>query len=117
MSAGKYDIECQQGSDLSLDFTLLKPDGTVQLLTGLSAYMGVKKYHSDKIPMAAYWTSSDGHISITPESGLLELRVSAFETAILDDGGVYDLFVYDPVSGDSAKILEGKFNLDQEVTR
>lgn len=117
MLAGRYDIACKQGTDLEVSWAIKMPGGELQGLWGLSAHLGLKRYYSGVLSTFAQWSTSTGEITINPSTGVIDLVVSADDTAYLPSSGVYDLFLQVGTNGDALKILEGEFVLDKEVTR
>lgn len=116
MVAGKYDIFCDQGATLEVDFTILKPGACTQPLYGLSAHLGIKRHLGDSGATVASWSTTTGELTILPETGVIQLNVSAAATAAINTSGVFDLFLQSG-TGDAHKILEGRFVMDEEVTR
>jgi hypothetical protein len=61
-------------------------------------------------------TTENGRISLGGASGIIEINVSAADTATITGSGVYDLEVISP-TGIVSRIIQGDFTLSQEVTR
>jgi hypothetical protein len=60
-------------------------------------------------------TTENGRLSLN-SSGEINISISATDTALLTDGGVYDLEIVD-ASSNVERVVEGFFVLDLEVTR
>ena len=60
-------------------------------------------------------TTENGRLSVN-SSGEIALSISATDTALLTDGGVYDLEIID-TSSNVERVVEGFFIVDLEVTR
>jgi tRNA threonylcarbamoyladenosine modification (KEOPS) complex Pcc1 subunit len=60
-------------------------------------------------------TTENGRIQITPSTGIVSLTISAADTAALTQGGIYDLELMDSATI-VERLLQGNFNLDENVT-
>lgn len=116
MIAGLYDIECNQGSDLEINFTILGPGHEIQRLHGIEVYLGAKKHWADTGPAMFLWSTTTGEITADPQSGIINLKVPASTTSTITSSGVYDM-VFQDTAGNVVKVLEGNFVLIKEVTR
>lgn len=124
MLAGIYNITCQQGSTFSRTITLKYPDPSsppsdpTYLLwnfTGYAARMQVRRT-VDSSTVLISLTTENGRISLGGASGIIELLITAADTAALTSSGVYDLEII-ASNGVVSRIMQGDFNLSQEVTR
>jgi len=115
-SPGEYDIVCFQGTDLEVDWTFKRPDGSTQELYNVSAHLGIRKYTGDVTSPFAQWSTTTGELIIGIRSGLVQLRVHHDATAAISKSGMYDLF-FQEGTGNAVKVLKGHFLLDPEVTR
>jgi len=124
MLAGIYNITCQQGSTFSRTITLKYPDPAsppadpTYLLwdfTGYTARMQVRRT-VDSSTIIISLTTENGRISLFGASGIMELNISAADTATITSSGVYDIEIISN-AGVVSRILQGDFTLSQEVTR
>lgn len=125
--ADTYDIQADQGADLDLDFIWLDDFGVVKDLTGYSARMMIRKDVFDVNPLLSF-TTPIGGLTISPTLGKTTLKITAAQTAALQvtalDLGVqnwrtswvYDLELVDP-AGLVTRLVQGRFNMNAEVTR
>lgn len=114
MSAGAYDITCEQGATFSRTLTVKDSNGDARDLSDYTARMQVRRTTSSSTTLVEL-TTENGRISLNSD-GEISLSLSATETAALTDEGVYDLEIEDS-SGNVERVVEGSFNLDLEVTR
>jgi DUF4097 and DUF4098 domain-containing protein YvlB len=114
MSAGAYDITCEQGATFSRTLTVKDSNGVARDLSGYTARMQVRRTTSSSTTLVEL-TTENGRISLN-SNGEISLSLSATETSALTDEGVYDLEIEDS-SGNVERVVEGAFNLDLEVTR
>ena len=61
-------------------------------------------------------TTENARISLGGVTGVIELNISAADTAGISSSGVYDLEIISS-SGTVDRIMQGNFTLSQEVTR
>ena len=114
MSAGAYDITCEQGATFSRTLTVTDSNGDARDLSDYTARMQVRRTTSSSTTLVEL-TTENGRISLN-SNGEISLSLSATATAALTDEGVYDLEIEDS-SGNVERVVEGSFNLDLEVTR
>lgn len=124
MLAGIYNITCQQGSTFSRTITLNYPDPTSPPseptylpwnLTSYTARMQVRRTLESANAVITL-TTENGRITLGGTTGIIELNISATDTAGITDSGVYDLEIISS-TGVVDRILQGTFTLSQEVTR
>jgi len=124
MLAGIYNITCQQGSTFTRTITLNYPDPLSPPsdptylpwnLTGYTARMQVRRT-IDSSTVLLNLTTGGGGITLGGSSGVIEIYISAANTATLASSGVYDLEIIS-TTGVVDRILQGNFTLSQEVTR
>lgn len=124
MLAGIYNITCQQGSTFTRSITLKYPDpespsaDPTYLLwdfTGYTARMQVRRT-IDSSTILISLTTENGRITLGSASGIIELFITAADTATITSSGVYDLEIISS-AGIVDRILQGDFVLSQEVTR
>ncbi len=112
MVAARYQIVCQPGADLEVDWIFRRPGNTgLQPLHGLTAHLGIKRYLADSGAAIAEWGSDTGELTIFPNEGKVELRVPGAVTANIAESGEYDLFFQDS-AGEAERVLWGQFVLD-----
>jgi hypothetical protein len=124
MLAGIYNITCQQGSTFgrTITYKYLDPasppsDPTYLAwnLTGYTARMQVRRTIESNTVLISL-TTENGRISLGGPSGIIELNISAADTAAITSSGVYDLEIIS-MTGIVSRIIQGNFTLSQEVTR
>ena len=121
MSAGKYNIDIEQGADFNLNLAYKDSAGTVMNLNGYTARMKIKD--SPVGSVIASTESSDSPLNtLTPatsngSSGTnITITMTATNTANLDfEDAVYDLEL---VTGSNVdRVIEGKVRLSKEITK
>lgn len=124
MLAGIYNITCQQGSTFGRTLTFKYPDPASPPsdptylpwnLTGYTARMQVRRTIDSSTTLISL-TTENGRISLGGASGVIELNISAADTATITSSGVYDLEII-ASNGVVSRILQGDFTLSPEVTR
>lgn len=124
MLAGIYNITCQQGSTFSRTITLKYPDPNSPPLdptylpwnfTGYTARMQVRRTVDSSTTIISL-TTENGRITLAGNSGIMELNISAADTATITSSGVYDIEIISD-TGIVSRIMQGNFTLSQEVTR
>lgn len=115
MSAGNYNISCEQGATLTLVFEWTDEVGTSINLTGFTAKMQARA--SLTSPTAALEASTaNGMIVIDPLIGRITLTLEASATALLtSEKYVYDLEMYNAT--EVTRLLQGIINVDRGVTQ
>ena len=123
MIAGNYNILCQQGSSFGRVIALEQPrtptledpsEYEVYPLTNHTARMQVRRTIDSTTPLITL-TTENGRISIHGASGLINLSISAEDTAALTSSGVYDLEIISS-GGLVSRVIQGTFTLSLEVT-
>ena len=85
-------------------------------ITGYTAALQLRSNPSDATAVLSL-TSSDG-ITITGNSGRIDVHATAAKTTIIDEGPyVYDLEITDPSSGVVTRVAQGQAIVSAEVTR
>lgn len=115
--AGKYKIVCDQGATLKRTLTI-QSQGASPVAWDLTAFTGRMHVRpaveSDDVTLEL--TTENGRLSVGA-GGVVEMLVSATDTAELDAGAyVYDLEVESP-AGEVTRLLEGAFVVRRNVTR
>jgi hypothetical protein len=116
MAAASYDFEIEQGSTLLKPIVWKDSTGTPVNLIGYSAKMQVRQSaNADEVLLEM--STSNGKISITPQTGTINLIFSATSTAAINwKRGKYDLELTSP-SGDVTRLIEGAITVSKEITR
>jgi hypothetical protein len=112
MSAARYNLVIDQGSDFAINFTV-KDNGSVKDLTGYSAraQMRTSKTASS---VAANFTCT---IS-TPSNGTITMSLANSVSSPLNAGTyVYDLEIFTANNATVTRLIQGSVDLTQEVTR
>lgn len=115
MSAGRYDIDIEQGSTFALSVTYQDTDNNViDLSSGYTAAMQVRESFDSSATLLSLTSPAD--ITLNQTSPNIEISVGPATTAALDfDHAVYDLELVQGASTD--KILRGNVELIREVTK
>ena len=115
MSAGRYDIDIEQGSTFALSVTYQDTDNNaIDLSSGYTAAMQVRESFDSTSSLLSL--SSPGEITLNQTGPNIEILVGPATTAALDfDHAVYDLELVQAASTD--KILRGNVKLVREVTK
>lgn len=124
MIAGTYNILCQQGSSFGRTIAIEQPrtpteenpaEYEIYPLTNHTARMQVRRTVDSATPLITL-TTENGRISINGADGLINLNISAADTAALTSSGVYDLEIIS-AGGLVSRVIQGTFTLSPEVTR
>ena len=113
--ASMHNFTCDQGATFSREIILKDSGGTVIDITGATAEMDVREKVNSTTTLVELSTSN-GRIVVDGPNGKLTLTIAAADTALLTTlCAVYDLKIT-YISGEVARLLEGTFTLDLEVT-
>lgn len=114
--AETYELNINQGANLSLEIALKNEDQTPLNLTGFIARMQLRaSYNSPEIVVEL--TTENGRILINALAGILTLALSAQTTAaLIAKNYVYDLEIVSP-TGFVTRVLQGEAIVSPEVTR
>jgi len=120
MSAGRYDILIEQGSNFNLYIKYKDNNGDLmELGSGYSARMKIKDYiDGDVIASTESADTPNDTLSIALASSGNNIVVSmtAVNTAALDfDSAVYDLELV--IGAQIERVIEGRVKLSKEVTK
>jgi hypothetical protein len=124
MIAGNYNILCQQGSSFGRVIAVEQPRTPTEAnpaeyepypLTNHTARMQVRRTIESTTPLITL-TTENGRITLNGADGLINLSISAADTAALTSSGVYDLEIISS-SGLVSRVIQGTFTLSPEVTR
>ena len=115
MSA-KVDIEITQGQTFRLEFRYLDEAGLPVSFVASTFAMAIRADLDG--PVLASLTSQNGKVAWDFQTGLFVLSLTATETLklVLEDAGVYDLFVKS-TSGTARRLLHGDITFIRAVTR
>ena len=114
MSAGSYDILCEQGATFLRVLEVTDSVGDPINYSGYTARMQVRR-RVDSDDVIIELTTENGRISMN-SSGQIVLSISATDTADIQTGGVYDLEIINS-SNEVERLIQGNFTLSLEVTR
>ena len=112
MSAARYNLVIDQGSDFAINFTV-KDNGSVKDLTGYSAraQMRTSKTASS---VAATFTC----VISSPTNGTITMSLPNATSSSLAAGTyVYDLEIFTSGNATVTRLIQGSVDLTQEVTR
>lgn len=116
MSAGIYNTIVDQGADWYVNFQYLDSNNDPIDLTDYTAELQLRSLPTTLIP-ALTLTTGDG-ITIDPLTATLEVHATADQTRSISAGFYYyDLEITAPVSGIITRLVQGKIELNPEVTR
>ena len=110
MSAGKYNIFIEQGSDFSLQLTV-QESGSAKNLSGYS----VRGQLRSSIDAASASASFTGQVT-NPSAGILTVSLP-FSTTESLNAGVYNYDIEIFTSGSVQKLLKGLATVTGEITR
>lgn len=112
MSAARYNLVIDQGSDFAISFTV-KEDGSVKNLTGYSARAQMRTSRN-ATSIAATFTCTIA----TPTDGTVVMSLANGVSSSLTAGTyVYDLEVFTANNASVTRLIQGSVDLTQEVTR
>ncbi len=112
MSAARYNLVIDQGSDFAINFTV-KEDGSAKDLTGYSARAQMRTSKTST-SIAATFTCSIPNAS----SGTVTMSLAnAVSSAVTAGTYVYDLEIFTANNTSVTRLLQGSVDLTQEVTR
>jgi len=111
-----YELNINQGSNLSLEIALKNADGTPLNLTGYTARMQLRASYTAP-DVIVELTTENSRIIIIPLTGVVRLLLDASTTAALvAKNYVYDLETVSP-TGFVTRVLQGEAIVSPEVTR
>ena len=116
MSAGRHDIEIEQGSDFVLNILYQDTNDDVLDLSTYTARMHLRE-SSDSSSTLIELTNGNGRITLGQSDPNIILELTAGDTASLDfDYAFYDLEVVSS-SATVSKVLRGSVKLIREFTK
>lgn len=112
MSAGKYNILIEQGSDFALPMTQkIKSTGLARDLTGLTITGAIRVNYNDDTPVATFTVTDQDLVN-----GKFVLRLPKATTAALTfDVGVYNVEMTS-VGGFTERIMQGRAVLSRDAS-
>ena len=114
--AGIYDVIIEQGATFSMRMTYRDSADAIVDLTGYTARMQVRPYHSSSKIILERSTANQT-ITLGGLLGTILVQATSVVTAALAAGtGVYDLELYSPI-GTTVRLIEGRVTISPEVTR
>ena len=114
--AKKYDITIDQGATLSLVFTYKDVNNDRVDLTGYTARMQIREFHSSP-GYVLNLSTANSSIVLGGANGTITVSATATQTAAIPiDSGVYDIELYSPTST-TIRLLQGAVFISPEVTR
>lgn len=122
MAAGTHNIIIEQGATFSLIMDYRDASNEAIPLTGWTARMQVRATYSSPSPLLDL-PGTDGTITITGETGRIEVAIPAAVTAGLSLYGkdsavyVYDLEITETATGRVKRLVQGTATVSAEVTR
>ena len=119
MAAGKLDLLIEQGATFRHQLQVKQGSGAsapAANLAGYTARMQIRP-EVDSTTILISLTTENSRITITPLTGLLDLFISATDTAALSfDVAAYDVEIVS-TGGEVTRLVQGKVKLSREVTR
>jgi hypothetical protein len=112
MSAARYNLVIDQGSDFGLSFTISE-DGSAKNLTGYSARSQMRPSKNSATLSAAFVCAIPN-----PEDGVINMSLAnATSSAMAAGTFVWDLEIFTASDVIVTRLLQGSVNLNREVTR
>lgn len=112
MSAAKYNIQIESGSDFALQLVWQDEQGSPVDLSGYSAFAQVRDCKNKLLAQAS---TTAGSITLDT-AGLINIHIKGSETIGINATGEWDLLM---VSEDDSRtrLLEGKAKFDKGITQ
>ena len=112
MSAGRYDVVIDQGSDFAIEFTVSQA-GSARNLVGYSARAQLRPTKSSSTLSATFTCSIP-----TPANGKITMALPHSASTNLTPGRFfYDLEIFTANNSVVSRLVSGEVTLTQEVTR
>ena len=112
MSAARYDLVIDQGSDFAIEFTV-KESGSAKNLTGYSARAQLRPSKNSSTLSATFTCGI-----ATPANGKITMTLPNATSKLLTAGRYhYDLEIFTSSDALVTRLLFGEVTLTQEVTR
>lgn len=112
MSAGRYNLVIDQGSDFAIEFTI-NEEGSAKDLSSYSARAQMRPTRASSTLSATFTCTIP-----SPTEGTIKMELSNSTSSALSAGRYfYDLEIF--TSGDAlvTRVMQGEVDLTQEVTR
>lgn len=123
MSAGKYNISCEQGASFDRVITYRGADNSPINILSYSARMHVREYAAGPLIVGLSSDNGtlklDGPVELSQDgaNGNIHMSLSAAVTAALPSGNYkYDLEI-ESLTATVTRLIEGKFTVVPEITR
>jgi hypothetical protein len=113
-----YNLVINQGADWFFTVTYEDPSGTPINITDYTAALQVRSLPSS--PTYVLSLTTEEGITITGETGVIEIHATADQTRIIDEGTyVYDLEITSPATPLAVvtRLVQGQAIVSAEVTR
>lgn len=115
--AGELNLTIEQGSTFYRKLEIKDSDGVAIDLTDYSARMQIRTTYDGEIIASSIGVSPIISIDITPLTGIIEITISATDTATLTNSKViYDLEI-ESATGFVTRLLQGDVTISKEVTK
>jgi hypothetical protein len=112
MSAGRYNLFIDQGSDFAIEFTI-KDNGSAKDLTNYSARAQMRPTRASSTLSATFTCTIP-----TPTNGVVKMELSNATSSALSAGRYfYDLEIFTANDALVTRVMQGEVDLTQEVTR
>ena len=112
MSAARYNLVIDQGSDFAINFTV-KDNGSVKNLTGYSARAQMRTSKTASSVAATFACAIS-----TPSNGTITMSLAnSVSTPLVAGTYVYDLEIFTANNSSVTRLIQGSVDLTQEVTR
>ena len=112
MSAARYNLVIDQGSDFAINFTV-KDNGSVKDLTGYSARAQMRTSKTASSVAATFVCAIT-----TPSNGTITMSLgNSVSTPLTAGTYVYDLEIFTANNASVTRIIQVSVDLTQEVTR
>tara|TARA_R110000822_G_scaffold100995_3_gene227015 strand:+ start:18989 stop:19327 length:339 start_codon:yes stop_codon:yes gene_type:complete len=112
MTAARYDLVIDQGSDFALEFTVSE-SGTVKDLTGYSARAQIRPTKASSTLSATFTCT----VPVGTDGKILMSLSNAITNAVSAGTYQYDLEIFTSSDAVVQKLLQGSVTLNQGVTR
>lgn len=117
LMAGELNLTIEQGSTFYRKLEIKDSDDVAIDLTDYSARMQIRTTYDGEIIASSIGVSPIISIDITPLTGIIEITISATDTATLTNSKViYDLEI-ESATGFVTRLLQGDVTISKEVTK
>jgi hypothetical protein len=117
-----HDLIVDQGSTVHQVFTIKNSARRIIPLTGYTARMQVRRWDKETrdpvLVVVAEYTTENDYLTVNEAGGTVTLLIPPSDMAEYEPGSyVYDIEVETENSGDTTRIIQGKFIVRAEVTK